>query len=420
MHWFYSINQQVYGPVSVDELIELMRREPGSVEAVWREGMPDWIPPEHVNEIVRRLRQPPPLGDRQASFHQPVLTNAASPPNELEPALSPTSTRSNKKDNAGSDPRRRKANTHPWRRFFARTFDLYLFVAVLMIVVGVIFPEAFMNSSDKTANNAAYGFLLTMAYAPFEIFFLYAFGTTFGKLLHGIKLTNASKPSLPFGSTAHRTFTVWLKGMGLGIPIVSLFTMAAAHNRLTKDGKTSWDAQYDFDVSHQRWGVGRGVLVTLCWLSLVGLYVGSYVLDSAAQKSAQNQQQTTAAITAADVIEAVRQIKAEKQLPERLDKYTRLVDIRASGLQIIYQHELDTRLDEEEDVASFASQAQKMVMPKVCGNPDMVSLMQLGLGYVYRYRDYVGRDVAVLPITATDCITTGQTSKARKDQLPQQ
>jgi hypothetical protein len=208
----------------------------------------------------------------------------------------------------------------------------------------------------------------------------------------------------------------------MGIPIVSLFTMAAAHNRLTKDWKTSWDAQYDFDVSHQRWGVGRGVLITLCWLSLVGLYVGFFVLDSAAQKSAQkiDQQQTTGAITPADVVEAVRQIKAEKQLPERLDKYTRLVDIRASGMQIIYQHELDTRLDKEEDVASFASEARQMVMPKVCGNSDMVSLMQLGLGYIYRYRDYVGRDVAVLPINAMDCIATGQTSKARKDQLPQQ
>jgi hypothetical protein len=212
MHWFYCIDEQVYGPVSVDQVVEQMRREPGSVEAVWREGMPDWIPPEHVNEIVRRLRQPPPLRDRQATFHQRVLTKPVSPVNELEPTLSPASTRNNEKHKAGSDPGRREANTHPWRRFFARTFDLYLFVAVLMIVIGFIFPDAFMNSSDKTANNTAYSFLLTMAYAPFEVLFLYAFGTTFGKFLHGIKLIHASNPSLAFGSTAHRTFTVGSRG----------------------------------------------------------------------------------------------------------------------------------------------------------------------------------------------------------------
>jgi GYF domain 2 len=82
MHWFYAVNGQTYGPISADELVARMRREPGSVEAVWQEGMPDWIAPEYISEIVQKLRQPPPLPRQPtdpsrptAAHNQPVGNN---------------------------------------------------------------------------------------------------------------------------------------------------------------------------------------------------------------------------------------------------------------------------------------------------------------------------------------------------------
>jgi hypothetical protein len=113
-----------------------------------------------------------------------------------------------------------------------------------MVFIGFLFPEAFMDSTTtggKNGNDAAWNLLLTLAYAPFEAFVLYAFGTTVGKALHGIRLRHAGGPSLPLGSAVNRAFSVWFKGMGMGIPLITLITMAVAHNRLTKKGKTSWD-----------------------------------------------------------------------------------------------------------------------------------------------------------------------------------
>ena len=137
---------------------------------------------------------------------------------------------------------------HPWRRYFARIFDIYVFAMLGSFGIGLLFPSLFDNS-DQKQNDAVLNIALVAAYVPFEAFCLYAFGTTIGKSLYKIKLMKVGR-SITLYDGLRRAFAVWLKGMGAGIPIVTLFTLISAYNTLKSRGATSWDAQYDWRVSH--------------------------------------------------------------------------------------------------------------------------------------------------------------------------
>ena len=67
-------------------------------------------------------------------------------------------------------------------------------------------------------------------------------GTSIGKSIFGIRVVNSNMQTIGIGNGLRREFAVWLKGLGLGIPIVSLFTMLNSYDRLRKEGTARWDA----------------------------------------------------------------------------------------------------------------------------------------------------------------------------------
>ncbi len=73
----------------------------------------------------------------------------------------------------------------------------------------------------------------------------------------------------------NRSFKVWWRGFGAGIPIITLFTLSNADRRLTEDSITSWDQEGGFVVAHEKIGVLRLVVAVICLvvfgiLSIVG------------------------------------------------------------------------------------------------------------------------------------------------------
>ena len=84
------------------------------------------------------------------------------------------------------------------------------------------------------------------------------------------------KSASPEERALRRSVNVWVRGLGLGIPIVSLFTLITAHERLTDEGMTSWDEKGDFRILHRRVGVGRVILTVIVCVGFVflnGLFV---------------------------------------------------------------------------------------------------------------------------------------------------
>lgn len=149
----------------------------------------------------------------------------------------------------------------PWARYWARSFD-YLAFCLLVGAVGVfIWPEI------DEMNDTLLGGVLLLLYNFVEPIMLSTIGTTPFKALLRIRVRNndGSKPSY-FGALS-RTFSVWLRGQGVGIPVAALVTSIMSYSRLKNDGITSWDQSGGFTVSHQTIQWWR-------WLVLLFLFVG--------------------------------------------------------------------------------------------------------------------------------------------------
>ena len=49
-----------------------------------------------------------------------------------------------------------------------------------------------------------------------------------------------------------RLLQVWIVGMGLRIPLLSLILMLIAHSKLETEGVTTWDKNLDCKVEHRK------------------------------------------------------------------------------------------------------------------------------------------------------------------------
>ncbi|MFA5119478.1 MAG: RDD family protein [Candidatus Omnitrophota bacterium] len=158
-----------------------------------------------------------------------------------------------------------KATVHPWMRYWARYIDIVAFSLVFGIFLAIFMPSILESS------NIFLTILILFVWIFAESSLLSSWGTTPGKWLLKIKLTGpGGKPE--FSAALNRSFSVWLKGLGLGIPIISLFTLISSYNHLTKEGITSWDKDGHFTVTHGKIGIIRiiaAIIVSVIFLFLI-------------------------------------------------------------------------------------------------------------------------------------------------------
>lgn len=146
----------------------------------------------------------------------------------------------------------------PWVRYWARYCDLSLFTLFCVLI--------------KTPS-----FLFRMLTLFIWIFIegclLSTWGTTPGKWLLKIRLTDSEMNKLTFSEALGRSFSVWFKGLGMGFPIISLITRIIAYIKLKRNGITTWDWKGDYVVTHKRIGALR-VVVTIFFVGLPVIYTG--------------------------------------------------------------------------------------------------------------------------------------------------
>jgi len=167
-------------------------------------------------------------------------------------------------------------NYHPWRRFFARTFDLMTLGMLALIacvaLLSVISPSTLRDFQKLLNNPIAAGFIVYLLYLPIEAGFLSFLGTTPGKWIFGIKVLKKTGENLTFSEALERVSQVWLRGDGLGIPLVALFTRIYSYNKLMKTGSTHWDNQVGSIVTHTSWGLGRAISSVIAVIAILLIY----------------------------------------------------------------------------------------------------------------------------------------------------
>ena len=213
-------------------MIETRRIPAGTL--VWSEGMPERSPAESIADFAPSPYAPP------AAVDDPGVNWSHY-------------------EASGSQSR-------PWVRYWARTFDTLIFAMVAGMVLEFTFPQV-LETPD-----ALFGILISATYNLVEPLLFMVCGTTPMKALLKVRVRDKDGGKLTYGSAFRRVVNVWIRGEGLGIPVVSLITHITSYSRLNNYGETSWDETGGFIVSHQdiewwRWLIL--VMAVVVYLSLI-------------------------------------------------------------------------------------------------------------------------------------------------------
>lgn len=121
-----------------------------------------------------------------------------------------------------------------WRRFLARNFDLSC-CAALLLLLQPVYPQLLELQRDVLA-------LIAIALWPWlEAPLIASFGTTPGKALLRLQVRLADGSRIGAQLALMRAIRVWVRGVGLGLPLINLLASMLAFNRFTRFGITSWD-----------------------------------------------------------------------------------------------------------------------------------------------------------------------------------
>ena len=293
--WWYARGEDRQGPLSVAQIHERIRT--GVIDAqtlVWRSGRLAWKPLHQVEELMlpgmrmepvllpdfgpAAVREAPPLPDEQTAPDHPMPTpqSARSDP---EPWLSDGPLEA-------PAPQRRDPGlpaAGPWRRFFARLFDVWTMCLpagfFMAAVVGRIWP-AFGLWMENPSSTPTLGIIFLPVALVFEAIVFGLFGTTLGKLLFGVRvrLRDGGRPT--FLQYLGRVAWMYLSGLGLGIPFVTLFTMGRQFFEVKEGRPATYDAK-----RYLVQAAGTGVLRTgLAVTALAGLVAGVVFIN---QREAQ-------------------------------------------------------------------------------------------------------------------------------------
>ena len=149
---------------------------------------------------------------------------------------------------------------NPWLRFLGRMCDYSLFC---ILIYGVRTQLPF----------GAFESIIPFEYfvwIPIEAALLHFFGTTPGKWLLGTVIRQGRRVKLDFPTALKRSFNVWFRGMGLGIPFIMPFSLFIAYNRLKLLRFTTWDAEDHIQVTHRpvgRWRIALAIVIVIFGLS---------------------------------------------------------------------------------------------------------------------------------------------------------
>lgn len=134
---------------------------------------------------------------------------------------------------------------NPWIRFVARMFDYSLFIVLLWGV-----HRAIPGSTEfgRFESWIPFEYLL---WIPVEAALLWVWGKTPGKWLLKIELRQGWRKRPDYLSAIRRSYHVWLRGLGMGIPFISAICLLVAYQRLKIFHLTSWDKDDHFQILHR-------------------------------------------------------------------------------------------------------------------------------------------------------------------------
>jgi len=273
----------------------------------------------------------------------------------------------------------------PWSRLFAKYIDLYVFGFLLGVIIAIIailfYPSLALN------NHFFNGFIVLFLWFLVEPLILYSLGTTLGRFLFNIKLTDMNGAKLTLSAAYKRSFSVWVFGFGLGVPFITPLTLICGYIKLTKTGSTYWD-ENQFIVTHQPVGYVKGSIIVLILLSFIGATIYDYK-QQAYSKSPEYY---------AEEIE-----KANKTLPVMADDETELYGMHLIDDTVTYQYRLIHIDAKHFNADKFYDFQRKEILNAACGKDSTNVAFGFGYHFSFNYYDKNNKPIINIVVTSADC-----------------
>ena len=255
-NWFYAKAGTTTGPIPESEvafLLETGKLTPSSL--VWADGMKEWERADQVpcfGQALQKLAK-----DIELPVKEPDEATLLS---EDPPMPHPS-----------FQGRVRSTPAQPWTRYFARSLDLTIAQTIYFALGG----ESSLLFDWSVMAKFAVPFLAS--WVVIETFFLTYWGTTPGKWLLGIEISTEQGDKLHWKQALRRSAEVWVRGMALGIPLLTPLAQIHAYSLLTQQGVTTWDRITHTIVRHKQVPASRWFVVMLL---LYGVYsnLGGFLL----------------------------------------------------------------------------------------------------------------------------------------------
>ena len=150
----------------------------------------------------------------------------------------------------------------PWRRFFARDLDFMLYNLLSV----ALFYDFLYSKLLSLLATAAMMLLI-------EPLLLHLFGTTPGKWIFGIRITDNEERRLQYGAGVERTWTVLWEGEALRIPVIMYYFLYKSYKTCENGEKLPWE--WDSEVTYQDDKVWRCGVYALAYIAVLALQVVS-------------------------------------------------------------------------------------------------------------------------------------------------
>lgn len=136
-----------------------------------------------------------------------------------------------------------KTEVHPWRRFFARWVDMALLECIVdFLIVCVLRIRPYPNWASILVSIGCL-FLLV----PLESLMISKWGTTPGKLVMGIHISDGCSNKLSWEAALRREWAVLRYGLGFGIPIWEPWRKARCWWAYKHGESMGWDASCEYE-----------------------------------------------------------------------------------------------------------------------------------------------------------------------------
>jgi uncharacterized RDD family membrane protein YckC len=280
----------------------------------------------------------------------------------------------------------------PWPRYWAKMFD----ITVLSVVVlwGVVLFAPVRALAALPTNEMVLGLLAMPIAVVLESLLYAAAGNTLGKWILGVRVLGIDQKPLPLHAALARNVRCWVFGLGCGIPLVSLFTLANAHSKAKRGEAQSWELAtssrcYSFGSSGTRTWIGA--------LLSIAVIFGVRFL-SAYQETPKGALEVTA-------------LAVNARAPMQIDPETRLDGAVAGTGRLQYLYTL-TKYEPSApgaagELARHRPDLYVSIHKQTCTGSAFDELRRTGVTFQHTYRDRLGNTAFDFVIPPSDCNTDG-------------